>query len=175
MQSIEARCQDENEDVVGAAPTGDAPTISEWSTRLLPVKVHHILRGLTVIHWGQVMHIVACCHFSVKPLTGGNLSVNSLRPSDAYMLQQTNRHWFRQWLVAWSAPSHYLNQCWDIAHWTHRNKLQWNFYQNSYIFIQENPFENGVWKMASILSRHQCVKPTETIQKWPKTQYFILT
>ena len=28
---------------------------------------------------------------------------------------------------------------------------------NSYIFIQENPFENGVWKMASILSWPQCV------------------
>ena len=27
-----ARCQVENEDVVEAAPTGDAPTTSEWST-----------------------------------------------------------------------------------------------------------------------------------------------
>ena len=31
-QSIEARCKVENEDVVGAAPPGDAPTTSEWST-----------------------------------------------------------------------------------------------------------------------------------------------
>ena len=29
--------------------------------------------------------------------------------------------------------------------------------ENSYIFIHENPFENVVWKMASILSRPQCV------------------
>ena len=29
-ESIEARCQVENEDVVGVAPTGDAPTTSEW-------------------------------------------------------------------------------------------------------------------------------------------------
>ena len=29
-QSNEARCYVENEDVVGAAPTGDAPTTSEW-------------------------------------------------------------------------------------------------------------------------------------------------
>ena len=42
-QSIEARCWVENEDVVGAAPTGDAPTTSEWSTILLPTKVHSIL------------------------------------------------------------------------------------------------------------------------------------
>ena len=40
--SIEAMCQVENEDVVGAAPTGDAPTTSEWSTILLPNKVRHI-------------------------------------------------------------------------------------------------------------------------------------
>ena len=42
-QSIEARCLVENEDVVGAAPTGSAPTTSEWSTILLPTKVHIIL------------------------------------------------------------------------------------------------------------------------------------
>ena len=42
-QSIEARCQVENEDVVGAASTGDAPTTSEWSTILLPTKVRLIL------------------------------------------------------------------------------------------------------------------------------------
>ena len=49
-QSIEARCWVENEDVVGAAPTGDAPTTSDWSAVLLPAKVHliHCIRGLTV-------------------------------------------------------------------------------------------------------------------------------
>ena len=31
-QFVEARCSVENDDVVGAAPTGDAPTTSEWST-----------------------------------------------------------------------------------------------------------------------------------------------
>ena len=36
---IEARCQVEYEDVVGAVSTGDAPTTSEWSTVLLPTKV----------------------------------------------------------------------------------------------------------------------------------------
>ena len=38
----------ENEDLVGAALTGNAPTTSEWSTILLPTKVQHVLRGLTV-------------------------------------------------------------------------------------------------------------------------------
>ena len=42
-QTNEARCLVENEDVVGAAPTGDAPTTSEWSTILLPTMVRLIL------------------------------------------------------------------------------------------------------------------------------------
>ena len=47
-ESLEARCQVENEDVVGAAPIGDAPTTSEWSTILLPTKVRLVLRGFMV-------------------------------------------------------------------------------------------------------------------------------
>ena len=45
-QSIEAMCLVENEDVVGAAPIGDAPTTSELSTILLPTKVRLILEAL---------------------------------------------------------------------------------------------------------------------------------
>ena len=41
-ESLEARCQVENEDVVGAAPTGDAPTTSEWSTILFPIEMRLI-------------------------------------------------------------------------------------------------------------------------------------
>ena len=40
---MEPGCGVENEDVVGAAPTGDAPTTSEWSTIVLPTKVQLIL------------------------------------------------------------------------------------------------------------------------------------
>ena len=45
-QSIEARCEVENEDVVGAAPTGDAPTTSELSIILLPTNVRLIVEVL---------------------------------------------------------------------------------------------------------------------------------
>ena len=61
------------------------------------------------------------------------------------------QHWFRYWLVAYSAPSHYLNQCWFIATWTLRNKLQWNFNQSTKVFIHENAYENIVCAMAAIL------------------------
>ena len=42
----------------------------------------------------------------------------------------SGQHWFRQWLVTYSAPSHYLNQCWVIINWILRNKLQRNFNQS---------------------------------------------
>ena len=56
-QSIEARYEVENEDVAGAAPTGDAPTTSEWSTILLPTRVRLVLevygtwRGVYIYMW----------------------------------------------------------------------------------------------------------------------------
>ena len=55
-----------------------------------------------------------------------------------------------EWLVAWSAPGHYLNQWLNIVHWTPSKALQWNFNHKSYIFIQENVFEHIVWKMAGL-------------------------
>ena len=61
-------------------------------------------------HWGRVTHICVV---------------------------ELGHHWFRQWLVACSAPSHYLNQCRNIVNCTFRNKLQWNFNQNSNIFIKK--------------------------------------
>ena len=39
------------------------------------------------------------------------------------------------------------------------------FFLNTYIFIQENPFANVVWKMSAILSWPQCVK-------WPMRSQF---
>ena len=43
VQSIEARYQVKNENVVKTAPTDDAPSTSEWSTSLLPTNVPLIL------------------------------------------------------------------------------------------------------------------------------------
>ena len=85
------------------------------------------------------------------------LLFNTLRPSDPSMSQWTDQHWFRQWLVAWTAPSHYLNQCWNIVNWTPINKLQWNFDWNFNIFIQGNAFESTMCEMAAMLFRPQYV------------------
>ena len=85
---------------------------------------------------------------------GGNIPGTSLLTHwGAYKRQLNNHHCFRSWLVAWSAPSPYLNQWWNIVNWTLKNKRQ----QNSHIFIKENAFENIFCEMAAILSRPQCV------------------
>ena len=68
-----------------------------------------------------------------------------------------------QWVKVpsgWLAPSHYLNQCWNIANWTLWNKLQWNFDWYSCFFIRRNAFENVVCEMAAILSRERWVNAT---------------
>ena len=31
-------------------------------------------------------------------------------------VNELDQHWFREWLVAYLAPSHYLNQCWGYCH-----------------------------------------------------------
>ena len=61
------------------------------------------------------------------------------------------------------ATSHYLNQWWNIVNWNLTNTSQWNLNRNSYIFIQENAFENVICEMAAILSQPQCVKLDQLI------------
>ena len=55
-------------------------------------------------------------------------------------------------LAPYSAPSHYLEQCWLLSI-EPLNKLQWNSNQNTKLFIRENAYENIVCEMAAILSR----------------------
>ena len=71
---------------------------------------------------------------------------------------ELGHHCFRQWLVAFSAPSHYLNQYWLIVNWTTRNKIRWNFNRNSKSFFEEHAFEYVVCKMSAIFSRPQWVE-----------------
>ena len=73
--------------------------------------------------------------------------------------------WMNGWVNNREAGDYYLNQCWNI---------QWNFNRNSYIFIQEYPFENVGWKMASILSRSQCVKFLPPSTSWLSINFGII-
>ena len=58
--------------------------------------------------------------------------------------RELRQHWFMKWLVACSAPSHYLNQCCLVVNWTLRNKPQWNSNGNTKRFIHKNAFGNVV-------------------------------
>ena len=81
---------------------------------------------------------------------------NIFRVIDHLCMEFTGHQWIPRtkaseaelWCFLWSAPKyllqHYLNQCCNIVNWTLWNKVQWHFIRNSYIFIQENPFQNVV-------------------------------
>ena len=85
------------------------------------MKSDFIFQEVYLTHWGRLTHIC---------------------------VSKINHRWLRFCPVAWLAPSHNLNQCWDFANLTQRNTFQWNFSQNKYISIQENSFENVVCEMA---------------------------
>ena len=57
-------------------------------------------------------------------------------------------HWFKYWLAAWLAPSHYLNQCWNIVNWTLGNKLRRNLNRNLYLSSKEMHLKmsSGNWR-----------------------------
>ena len=101
-----------------------------------------------LILWAMLSHIV--------------LWFNSSRPDDIIW-----HHGFWQALVqvmacCLTAPSHNLNQSWCICivNLALRKIFQWDFIQNSNIFIQENAFQNVVCNMAAILFRLHCVNVT---------------
>ena len=66
-----------------------------------------------------------------------------------------------------SAPSHYLNQYWVIINWTLGNTFQWNFNQNTRLFIHENEPENIVCEMAAILSKERWVERYIVVYSMP--------
>ena len=69
------------------------------------------------IHWPPIGYIDR----TLKPV----LNIYRIPARDPYICVSKLYHlWFRLWLVAWSLPSHCLNQYWNIVNWTLRNKLQ---------------------------------------------------
>ena len=89
---------------------------------------------LMLTHWGRMMHI---CISKLTIIGSNDLACGFL-------------------------PSHYLNQCCNIFNSNGRNNLWCYLQKNSYIFIQENAFENVVCKVAAILFQLQCVKLTSS-------------
>ena len=120
----------------------------------IPVLVKQYLAGHSSIYHSFTpsdFHPSTICH--IQPLFTHSFILSFILLLDHSTMCNT----FKQ-MVGWSTPSHYLDQCWNIVNLTLRNKLQWNFKQNSYIFIQENAFENVVRNVLVNLSLSQCVK-----------------
>ena len=48
-------------------------------------------------------------------------------PNATYIcVGESDQHWFRKWLVAYSASNRYLNQCWVTVNLTLKSKLRWS-------------------------------------------------
>ena len=85
--------------------------------------------------------------------------MNSSRPSVTYM-----RQWIGSALVQIVACRLFgakplSKPMLVIVNWTLTNKLQWNFNQNTKLFIHENASQNIVCEMTANLSRGRWVKP----------------
>ena len=73
---------------------------------------------------------------------------------------------FIPYIIVWSAPSHYLNQCRNIINSNLRNKFQWNLKRNSHIFIQANAFQIVDCEMATICrGLHMLIRTNFGLQK----------
>ena len=74
----------------------------------------------------------------IRTLYGKGWHINSSPVVPHICVSKSGQHWFRQWLVVYSAPSHYLNQIRKYGvtvSYTLWNKLQWNLNQNATFLI----------------------------------------
>ena len=63
-------------------------------------------RQCLMSHWQSDSHLLGLC----SSLDFSQLTHLPLVPH--ICISEWDQHWFRQWLVVYSAPSHYLYQCW---------------------------------------------------------------
>ena len=69
------------------------------------------------------------------------------------------------------APGHYLNQRWPIDNWALTEKLQWNLYQSTTIFIH---FDLDVFNHLHYETYHPTIFRTGSDQKtYHKTQWYL--
>ena len=117
----------------------------------------------TLTHWGQVMHI---CDGKLTIIVADN----GLSPGWRHAIIWTNAkilltHWgwvahicISKLTIIGSDNGLSPGQHQAIVNSTLGNKLKWNLNRNLYILIQENTFENVVWKW-----RPFCVRLNELI------------
>ena len=153
---IEAGCKVENEDVVGAALTGDAPTTSEWSTIWLPTKVRLYQRhdSSSLVMW------IVICH--------ENVNFISLRPSDAYIYiyicisKQNIIGSDNGLLPSWRQAIFWTNAG-ILLTWPSGSNFNEMLIEINTFSLKKIHLKMSSAKMAAILSRTQCVKNRQWI------------
>ena len=80
------------------------------------------------LHLSKEIRLIHRYKFTFSPLTHFPITP-SLVPF--ICVSELGQHWVGKWLVAYSAPSHHLNQCRVIVNWTVSNELQRNVNRNA--------------------------------------------
>ena len=124
--------------------------------------IHETTYWINFLTYMSNISIVYCGHLQLLTLFKRQMVAINSYPPIYICVGELGQYSLRWWLVAWMAPSHYLNQWWNIVNWTWSNKLQWNVNQNKKLFFCKNASENIVCKMAAILSiwgrvMHKCI------------------
>ena len=89
------------------------------------------------------------------------------------MRQQTNPVLVQTIAYRLAGAKPWSKQCSDIANWTPRNKLQWNFNRIHISSLIQIHLKLSYAKMAAILSRPQCTADgfIYVTYTWPLSQY----
>ena len=105
-----------------------------------------------------IRNLKAWIHNNISQNTMWHNQLISSPPVPHICVSELGQHWFRWWLGAYSAPSHYLNQCLNIVNWT----LGTNFGE-ILIKIRTFSFKNIHLKMLSAKWRPFCPGEDELI------------
>ena len=125
---------------------------------LLESRIDNNLIAVVSLKWSLTLEIGCSTHTIHGNGRKLGYFVNSFSLVHHICVIEWGQHWLRQWHVAYSAPSHSLNQCSVIINWTHRTNFSEILVEKIVFFIQENAIENVVCKMAAI-----CVQRTRHI------------
>ena len=87
--------------------------------------------------------------FSTVNLRPGVVNIN---------VSALGRPWFSLWLVACSAPSHYLNQCWFVINLAITYKLEWNLKESTNISFKKMHLKMSSAKCQPFLFWPHCIK-----------------
>ena len=96
----------------------------------------------------QEVHKICC---QTSPFKSKSFTHLPLMPH--VRVSELAQNWFRWWLVACSATSHYLNQCWLFCQLDPYEQASVKFESKYTTFLSWKWIWNVVWEMAAILPR----------------------